>query len=97
MCDTKNTMDLIMFWLLFFTPGLIYLTGSFIAFPLSERVSGVKHLQIMTKLSPIMYWISCFIWDYFCYIIIVLVSLVTMYLFDSYHIFTGPTEICKLK
>lgn len=97
MCDTKNTDNLISFWCAFITLGLLHLIGYFIALPLSERVSGVKHLQMMTKLSPIMYWISCFIWDYFCYIIIVLVSLVAMYLFDSYHIFTGPNEICELK
>lgn len=62
--------------------------------PLSERVSGIKQLQMMTKLSPIMYWTTCFLWDYFCYIIVVVLTLIAMYLFDtSRHIFTDFNEL----
>jgi len=89
-------MSLVFFWITTFTPGLLYLIGYFIALPLHERVSGIKHLQMMTKLSPIMYWITCFIWDYFCYIIVVLLTLAGMYLLDINGIFTGSNEVGKL-
>jgi len=79
-----------------FTPGFLYLIGYFIALPLNERVSGIKHLQMMTKLSPIMYWVTCLIWDYFCYIIVVLLTLTVMYLTDINDIFTGLNEVGKL-
>lgn len=88
-------MELVILWLTIFTPGLLYLIGYFMALPLSERVSGIKHLQIMTKLSPITYWTTCFIWDYFCYIIIVLLSLTTIYLFDTHNVFSGINELGK--
>lgn len=65
------------------------------ALPLNERVSGIKHLQIMTKLSPIMYWVTCFIWDYLCFIIIIIFTLVSMYFFDNYNIFTSKDELGK--
>lgn len=82
-------------WLSTFTAALLYLVGYFIALPLNERVSGIKHLQMMTKLSPIVYWIACFIWDYFCYLIVVVCMLAVMYLFDEYHIFTGFNELSE--
>lgn len=87
--------QIILSWLSTFTPALLYLVGYFIALPLNERVSGIKNLQMMTKLSPAMYWISCFTWDYFCYIIVIVCMLAVMYLFDEHHIFTGLNELGK--
>jgi len=86
-------MGLVFQWLSMFTPGLLFLVGYFMALPLTERVSGIKHLQMMTKLSPITYWTACFIWDYFCFIIVVGLLLMTIYLFDTYDIFSGPNEL----
>lgn len=83
-------------WVIIFVPGLIYLIGYFMALPLNERVSGIKHLQMMTKLSPIMYWITCFVWDYFCYTIVILLTMAGIYLMDKNSLFTGSNEVCKL-
>jgi hypothetical protein len=63
------------------------------ALPLNERLSGIKHLQMMTKLSPIVYWAACFIWDYFCFIVVVILTIIAMFFFDYDHIFTGPNEL----
>lgn len=93
MCDSDFVMEIVFLWLAIFTPGLLYLIGYFMALPLNERVSGIKHLQMMTKLSPIMYWATCFLWDYFCYVIVVVLTLTAMYFFDEHHIFTGPNEL----
>lgn len=84
-----------MLWLVIFTPGLLFLIGFFIGLPLNERVSGVKHLQMMTKLSPIMYWATNFIWNYFCYVFVTILTLVTIYILDGYQIFTHFDELCK--
>lgn len=96
MCESDFVLDIIILWLTIFTPGLLFLTGYFMALPLTERVSGIKHLQMMTKLSPIMYWITCFLWDYLCYLIIVIFTLLVMYFLDTDHIFTSPNELGKL-
>ncbi|XP_060852919.1 phospholipid-transporting ATPase ABCA3-like isoform X2 [Rhopalosiphum padi] len=92
-CDETLGVALVFLWITTFTPGLLYLIGYFIALPLNERVSGIKHLQMMTKLSPIMYWVTCFIWDYFCYIIVVLSTLVGMYLMDINNLLTDFNDI----
>lgn len=94
-CGELFGKELVVVWITIFTPGLLYLIGYFMALPLNERLTGIKHLQMMTKLSPIMYWAACFIWDYFCYIIVVLITIVSMYFFDDYFIFTGPNELGK--
>ncbi|XP_025190796.1 ATP-binding cassette sub-family A member 3-like isoform X2 [Melanaphis sacchari] len=95
-CDEKLGTGLVLFWITTFTPGLLYLIGYFIALPLNERVSGIKHLQMMTKLSPIMYWVTCFIWDYFCYIIVVLLTLIGMYFMDKNDLLTDINEFGTL-
>eukprot|EP00102_Acyrthosiphon_pisum_P016671 XP_008187710.2 PREDICTED: ATP-binding cassette sub-family A member 1-like [Acyrthosiphon pisum] len=92
-CDEGLGSSLVFLWMTTFTPGLLYLIGYFIALPLNERVSGIKQLQMMTKLSPIMYWVTCFIWDYFCYIVVVLLTMAIMYLTDINDIFTGLNEV----
>lgn len=96
MCDRDDPLLLINSWLNTIALGFLFLIASFITLPLSERVSGIKHLQIMSKLSPVMYWATCFIWDYFCYIVFVILTLVVMCYDDSLHVFTSPYELCKL-
>lgn len=95
-CDEGLGMQLVLMWMSTFAPGLLYLIGYFIALPLHERVSGIKHLQIMTKLSPIMYWIACFVWDYFCYLIVALLTLVGIYLMDENELFSNINELGAL-
>jgi len=94
-CSSYFVVEIVILWLTVFTPSLLYLIGYFIALPLNERVSGIKHLQMMTKLSPIMYWATCFIWDYICYMIVVMFTMNVMYLFDENHLFTDTTEFRK--
>lgn len=84
-----------MFWSILFVPSTFYLLAYFIALPINERVSGIKHLQMMTKLSPIMYWYTCFLWDYICYTFVLIVILIVMRIFDKYQIFTGLEELGK--
>ncbi|KAF0758973.1 ATP-binding cassette sub-family A member 3-like [Aphis craccivora] len=96
LCDQSLGTLLVFIWVIIFVPGLIYLIGYFMALPLNERVSGIKHLQMMTKLSPIMYWITCFIWDYFCYTIVILLTMAGIYLMDKNGLLTGSNEVCAL-
>ncbi|XP_050530373.1 phospholipid-transporting ATPase ABCA3-like isoform X2 [Daktulosphaira vitifoliae] len=95
-CGSNFVLQLTIIWLTMFSSGVLYFICYFIALPLNERVSGIKHLQIMSKLSPITYWISCFIWDYICYFIVIITTMVVIYLFDEYHIFSGKNELGAL-
>ncbi|XP_050431314.1 phospholipid-transporting ATPase ABCA3-like isoform X2 [Adelges cooleyi] len=95
-CGNNFQMQIVLVWLTMFSPGMLYFISYYIAMPLNERVSGFKHLQMMTKLSPVMYWCVCFIWDYICYLVVIVITMITMYSYDHYRIFTGPDELWTL-
>ena len=37
--------------------------ASFIVFLIEERESGAKHLQFVSGVSPIVFWLVNFVWD----------------------------------
>jgi hypothetical protein len=43
--------------------GVSILTSLFVIFPLAERVTNAKQVQIMTGISGATYWLSNLIWD----------------------------------
>lgn len=92
--ESYGEVDLLIMFI-FFNPSLLYYQGYCMALPFNERVSGIKHLQLMTKLSPIMYWTPCFLWDYFCYTAVIIVTLIFMCLFNKYNKYTEPNTLCK--
>lgn len=56
----------IAFTLLF---GMAFLTSSFVLFPIKERFTGAKHLQVVSGVSPLAYWVSNFTWDVINYLV----------------------------
>jgi len=52
-----------------FPLGLAILVSSFLIFPLSERATNAKQVQIMTGLHPGVFWASNVLWDMMLYII----------------------------
>ncbi|XP_054279050.1 phospholipid-transporting ATPase ABCA1-like [Macrosteles quadrilineatus] len=47
--------------------GLMIIVARFISLPLIERANGAKPLQLMTGVSPFIYWLSHFLWDFIIY------------------------------
>ena len=45
------------------------LVSLFLIFPLVERTSGAKHLQMMTGLSPATFWLTNLAWDFLIYLV----------------------------
>ncbi|KAK8774827.1 hypothetical protein V5799_010634 [Amblyomma americanum] len=41
--------------------------SNFVLFPIAERALQVKHLHIITGVSPFLYWASNFVWDFMFY------------------------------
>ncbi|XP_046676994.1 phospholipid-transporting ATPase ABCA1-like isoform X2 [Homalodisca vitripennis] len=66
-CDLSSSAPVHIFdfplHIIFVSLGLLFLTMNFISFPLTERVSGAKQLQLMTGVSPLLYWLTIFICD----------------------------------
>ena len=59
------------------------LLGIFIIFPLKERITNAKQVQMMAGVNPIVFWFSNFAWDFIVYFIISLILAVILYVFDK--------------
>ena len=49
---------------------LCYIPAAFVTFVVRERVSKSKHLQIVSSVSPYLYWASTYIWDMMLFLIL---------------------------
>ena len=63
--------------------ALASLLTLFIIFPLKERVTNAKQVQIMAGVNPVIFWISNFVWDFLIYMGITLPLAIMMYLLDG--------------
>ena len=63
------------------------LLGLFIIFPLKERVTNAKQVQLMAGVNPFVFWITNFVWDFLIYIVIATVYLIIIYMFDTRLVF----------
>jgi ATP-binding cassette, subfamily A (ABC1), member 3 len=64
---------------LFILVPLCYLPASFVTFLVKERTSKSKHLQMVSSVSPKLYWIATYIWDYFLYSILMMSIMATLF------------------
>ena len=84
---------IMMMWMTLMPFGLLFLTASFLSFPLVERVSKAKQLQLMTGASPLAYWFTCFLWDLFLYLVVVIIMVIIVSTVDPLDVFTGNQEL----
>lgn len=68
----------------------------FLAFPQGEKLTGVKHLQIMSGVSRPLYWLTNYIFDFIVYLIVTILVMVILIAFDSGGIFGNGPAIGKL-
>ncbi|KAI5138282.1 Olfactory Receptor 13C4 [Manis pentadactyla] len=54
-------VDILVFMCVFFVIFLI--PASFVVFLIQERVSKAKHLQLISRVKLIVFWLSTFVWD----------------------------------
>ncbi|XP_069681458.1 phospholipid-transporting ATPase ABCA3-like isoform X2 [Periplaneta americana] len=87
------TLAVMMLWMTLMPFGLLFLTGNFMRFPLLERVTKAKQLQLMTGVSPLAYWSTCFICDFLCYLVVAALMLLAVFLGDPLDIFSRPEEL----
>jgi len=70
-----------------FPIGLSILVSSFIIFPLVERVTNAKQVQIMAGVRSVTFWTSNLIWDITMYLLSASVMLILIVLLDKKEIF----------
>ena len=63
--------------------SLALVLGVFAIFPLKERVTNAKQVQMMAGVNPFVFWFSNFVWDFLVYIIVALLLAVVLYFFDT--------------
>eukprot|EP00095_Tigriopus_kingsejongensis_P011912 maker-scaffold111_size354240-snap-gene-2.29 protein:Tk11912 transcript:maker-scaffold111_size354240-snap-gene-2.29-mRNA-1 annotation:"atp-binding cassette sub-family a member 3" len=69
--------------------GLGVLISAFVIFPIIERVTSVKQVQLMTGLHPATFWLSHLIWDFVLYILAVLIMMAILLPLDKEQTFLG--------
>lgn len=43
--------------------AMSFVPASFVVFLIQERVSNAKHMQFISGVQPLLYWVANFIWD----------------------------------
>ncbi|XP_070193926.1 phospholipid-transporting ATPase ABCA3-like [Littorina saxatilis] len=62
--------------------GMAFLTASFSYFLIRERQTGAKHLQVVSGVGPLAFWVASLAWDLINYLIPCLVLLVVFAAFQ---------------
>ncbi|CAH1393001.1 unnamed protein product [Nezara viridula] len=73
-------------WISTLPLGLFIVCSSFIKNVHEERISSLKHLILMTNISPVTYWTSFFIWDIVLYIVSISLIMITFVFMDTSEI-----------
>eukprot|EP00116_Pleurobrachia_bachei_P006676 sb/3466938/ len=71
--------------------GFTFLTSSFCLFVVEERETKCKHLQQISGINGVVYWVGTLIWDHVNYLICILVITILFAAFDLDGF--GPTSI----
>ncbi|TRY70235.1 hypothetical protein TCAL_12705 [Tigriopus californicus] len=67
--------------------GMGVLIAAFVIFPLLERVSGAKQVQLMTGLHPAIFWLSNILWDFLLYIVGMIIMMAIIFGLDREQTF----------
>lgn len=80
----SSGMDLSVAILIVF--GMAFMSATFSMFYIKERSTGAKHLQVVSGVGPVTYWMASFAWDLVNYMIPILVILIVFVAFqvDAY-------------
>lgn len=74
-----------------------FLAASYSLYPIHERITKSKLIQLMTGLPISVFWLSNFIFDLITHLISISILILTMYYFDTYQIFFGQINSGKFK
>ncbi|KAK3732015.1 hypothetical protein QZH41_016886 [Actinostola sp. cb2023] len=71
-----------LFLAIFMSMGMAFMAASFITFIVHERSSKAKHLQFVSGVDAVCYWLASYTWDYINYLIPSLLVLVLIAAFQ---------------
>lgn len=73
---------------------LCYLPSSFVTFVVRERVSMSKHLQLVSSISPYVYWTATYVYDVMLFVVLILCVFIALLSYgqDASQAFMGSVE-----
>lgn len=71
-----------------FVLGLSSLCSAFLLFPLIERITNAKQVQLMTGVNPVIFWLSNLVWDFGIYFVASLLLLLVVTILDDTNTYT---------
>ncbi|XP_032366681.1 retinal-specific phospholipid-transporting ATPase ABCA4 isoform X4 [Etheostoma spectabile] len=75
--------------------AMSFVPASFVLYLIQERVTQAKHLQFVSGVSPLVYWMANFLWDILNYSISA-AMVVEIFIFFDKKCFTSPTNLQPL-
>ncbi|XP_041823570.1 retinal-specific phospholipid-transporting ATPase ABCA4-like isoform X1 [Melanotaenia boesemani] len=75
--------------------AMSFVPASFVLYLIQERVTQAKHLQFVSGVSPLVYWMANFLWDMVNYSISA-AMVVKIFMFFDKKCYTSPTNLQPL-
>uniref|UniRef100_A0A671UI51 ATP-binding cassette, sub-family A (ABC1), member 4a n=1 Tax=Sparus aurata TaxID=8175 RepID=A0A671UI51_SPAAU len=75
--------------------AMSFVPASFVLYLIQERVTQAKHLQFVSGVSPLVYWMANFLWDMVNYSISA-AMVVEIFIFFNKKCYTSPTNLQPL-
>uniref|UniRef100_A0AAQ4S8C3 P-type phospholipid transporter n=1 Tax=Gasterosteus aculeatus aculeatus TaxID=481459 RepID=A0AAQ4S8C3_GASAC len=75
--------------------AMSFVPASFVLYLIQERVTQAKHLQFVSGVSPLVYWMANFLWDMLNYSISAAL-VVEIFIFFDKKCYTSPTNLQPL-
>ncbi|XP_040023136.2 retinal-specific phospholipid-transporting ATPase ABCA4a isoform X3 [Gasterosteus aculeatus] len=75
--------------------AMSFVPASFVLYLIQERVTQAKHLQFVSGVSPLVYWMANFLWDMLNYSISA-AMVVEIFIFFDKKCYTSPTNLQPL-
>ncbi|KAM7390730.1 hypothetical protein PAMA_008767 [Pampus argenteus] len=75
--------------------AMSFVPASFVLYLIQERVTQAKHLQFVSGVSPLVYWMANFLWDMVNYSISA-AMVVEIFIFFDKKCYTSPTNLQPL-
>ena len=79
----QNRIILSLLASLFILVPLCYIPASFITFIVRERMSKAKHLQLVSSVSPHVYWCATYLWDVMLFTVLVLLIISALFIYGK--------------
>ncbi|KAF6216176.1 hypothetical protein GE061_000516 [Apolygus lucorum] len=88
--QTGSSVLMIQWTILWIVMGVALLasTAYFVVFPHTERITEMKHLQLMTGAHPLVYWLTTLIADFTIYMLPVVFTLIMILALDTNKLFS---------